>query len=82
MLKPPTPPKATEKLPFTYHLTLVPAEDPRQLALVGTKMQGDEIRQRKVVRSFDSRQDALDELSRVAYRLYYFEVPEEFFEVA
>lgn len=78
-MKPPPPPKPVEKLPFTYHLTLVPSEDTRMRTLVATKMQGNEIRQRKVLRAYDSRQEALDELNRVATRLFYFEVPEEFF---
>jgi hypothetical protein len=78
-MKPPAPPKPVEKLPFTYHLTLVPSEDPRMRTLVATKMQGNEIKVRKVLHSFDSRQEALDELNRIATRLFYFEVPEEIF---
>lgn len=78
-MKPPAPPKPTDKLPFTYHLTLVASEDPRMRTLVVMKMQGDEVRVRKVLHSYDSRQEALDELNRVATRLFYFEVPEEIF---
>lgn len=79
MSLPPKPPKPIDKLPFTYHLTLVPGEDTRQRTLVATKMQGDEVRQRKVLESFDDRQQALDELNRVATRIFYFEAPEEIF---
>lgn len=78
-MKPPAPPKPQEKLPFTFHLTLVQSEDPRQRTLVATAMQGGEVKKRVVLQSFDSKQDALDELNRIAYRLYYFEAPEEIF---
>lgn len=79
MSQAPKPPKPIDKLPFTYHLTLVPGEDPRQRTLVATKMQGDDVVRRRVLESFDDRQQALDELNRAATRIFYFEEPEEIF---
>jgi hypothetical protein len=78
-MKPPPPPKPTEKLPITHHLTIVPGTDPRTHSVVATKMQGDEVRRRVVVKTYDSAQDAIDEFCRLSYRLFYFRAPEEIF---
>lgn len=77
----PLPPvKPTEKLPITHHVSIVPGkDDARQRAVVAVKMQGDEVRKRKVCGIFDSPADALDELNRVATRIFYFDAPEEIF---
>lgn len=79
MSQPLPPVKPTEKLPVTYHLTLVreKANAPER-TIVATKMQGNEVKKRVVVGSMRL-QEALDEMNRIALRIFYFDAPEEVF---
>ena len=74
-MKPLPPVKPPEKLPTTYHLSVV--RDPEKGSLirsvVAMKMRGDEVLQRKVVTSTEALDEALDELNRAATRIFYFD---------
>jgi hypothetical protein len=69
------PVKSQDRLPLTYHLTIVrePSKGPRVMCVVGTVMQGDEVLSRKVFHATEDKQEALDELNRRATRCFYFE---------
>jgi hypothetical protein len=69
------PVRPQEKLPLTYHLTIVrdPGKGPRVFSVIGTVQQGEETLSRKVFFSTEDKQEALDELNRRAIRAYYFE---------
>jgi hypothetical protein len=77
-VKPLPPVKPQEKLPLTYHLTIVkdPEKGSRVISVVGTTMQGDEVVARKVFGSFEDKQEAMDELNRKALKAFYFEDPD------
>ena len=73
-MKPLPPIKPTEKLPLTYHLTLVktPEKGERFQSVILTEMQGDIVKRRKVAFSTESLTEALDELNRLATRAFWF----------
>lgn len=78
----PLPPvKPPEKLPPTYHLTVVkdPEKGSRVRSVVGTVMRGDQILRRKVFSSYEDLQEALDELNRIATQVFYFGNAEQYF---
>lgn len=79
-MKPLPPIKPQEKLPFTYHLTVLPDPDRSGMhSVVLTKMQGNEVLKRAVVPpSVQSLDLALDEFNRIAMRVFYFGEGEEF----
>lgn len=77
-MRPLPPIKPQEKLPLTYHLTIVkdPDKGSRTLSVIGTTMQGDEVIARRVFYSTEDKQDALDEFNRRAVRAFYFDDPD------
>jgi hypothetical protein len=79
-VKPPTP-VDPEKLPPTYHLTVVkdPEKGSRVRSLVATVMRGDQVLRRKVLISSEDKQDLVDELNRVATQAFYFDNPQQYF---
>lgn len=79
--KPPPTPPPEEKLPITYHLTIVrePEKGSRVMSVVVTKMQGDRVVRRRILESSEDKQDALDGLNRAANRAFYFGEPEALF---
>jgi hypothetical protein len=81
-MKPLPPVKPIEKLPVTFHLTLIkaPEKGTRWFAVVLTEQQGDQIKRRKVCDTIEGRDLALDEFTRVAHRVFYFNEGETFME--
>ncbi len=70
-MKPLAPVKPQEKLPVTYHLSIVPAPQ-KMYAVTLTQMQGDEVLRRRVLAHEATMDLALDEIGRKATRVFYF----------
>lgn len=80
-MQPPPPVKPQEKLPPTYHLTII-TKDPDKSGMVSivlTKMQGDSVLKRRVMDpSWQTVDHALDEFNRLATRIFYFSEGSEY----
>jgi hypothetical protein len=74
-MKPLPPLKPPEKLPITYHLTVVrdPEKGSLMRSVVVMKMRGDEVLARKVLTTTEKIDEAMDDLNRAATRMFYFD---------